>query len=196
MIFMAPKRKIVFLYFSLLLPWIGCTSSGVPKPHGYMRLEYPNPTYQIYQDMDIPVKFLKSKYISIQKLRPHWANAKYVIMPAEIHITYTPVKRNLHLLLREVQKITYDHTIKADAIGETPFVNPKEKVYGMLYDLTGESASALQFYVTDSTHHMISGSLYFRTEPNPDSLAPAVRYIREDLMRLIESLEWTQKSAH
>ena len=170
---------------------MACSSeAGIPKPHGYLRLEYPHPSYSLYTDTDIPIQFSKSKYIVIRKLKPYWINAKYTIMPADIHITYTPVKDNLHLLLREVQKITYDHTIKADAIGETPFENPEQNVYGMLYDLKGESASAIQFYATDSLQHMVSGSLYFNTEPNPDSLAPAVGYIKEDIIRLIESLKW------
>ena len=68
--------------------------------------------------------------------------------------------------------------------------NSKEKVYGILYDLRGNTATAGQFYVTDSTRHYLRGSLYFESEPNADSLAPVIDFFREDVVHLIETLKW------
>jgi gliding motility-associated lipoprotein GldD len=62
-----------------------------------------------------------------------------------------------------------------------------------LYEITGNAASHLQFHITDSTHHFIKGSLYFYVKPNYDSILPAVNYIKEDIFRLIETLEWKNK---
>lgn len=170
----------------------GCSDPAIPKPYGYMRLEYPKPEYDTFSDQGIPITFLKSIHTKFIKVRSYWANMHYTIMPAEVHLTYTPIRNNLHTLLKEVQKITYEHTIKADAIVEIPFENPGKKVYGMLYELTGEAASPVQFYLTDSTHHIVSGSLYFNSEPKPDSLMPAINYIKKDLTVLVETLEWTK----
>ena len=83
-----------------------------------------------------------------------------------------------------------NHITKADAINEQPFINHENKVFGILYDLKGNTASAVQFYVTDSTRHFLRGSLYFSAEPNADSLAPVIDFFREDIIHLIETLKW------
>ena len=45
-----------------------------------------------------------------------------------------------------------------------------------MYDLKGNTASSLQFFVTDSTRNFLRGSLYFNAEPNKDSLAPVMDF--------------------
>ena len=70
-------------------------------------------------------------------------------------------------------------------------MNEENKVYGVLYDIHGNSASNLQFFATDSIENFLRGSLYFNTIPNADSLQPVKDYIKEDLQNLIESLKWS-----
>jgi gliding motility-associated lipoprotein GldD len=93
-------------------------------------------------------------------------------------------------LLEDSRKIVYKHSIRADGIGEKVFENEKKNVHGILYDLKGITASSVQFILTDSTRHFIRGALYFNNVPNKDSIAPMVDFIREDIVRLMESLEW------
>ena len=66
----------------------------------------------------------------------------------------------------------------------------RKKVFGILYDLKGNTASAVQFYVTDSLNHYLRGSLYFAAEPDADSLKPVIDFFREDIIHLIETLKW------
>ena len=82
------------------------------------------------------------------------------------------------------------HVSKADAIKEQVYSNSENKVYGILYDLKGNTASAVEFYVTDSLSHYLRGSLYFASEPNADSLVPVIDFFREDIIHLIETLKW------
>jgi gliding motility-associated lipoprotein GldD len=56
-------------------------------------------------------------------------------MKATIYLSYKPVNNNINLLLRDAQKLTYEHVIKADDILEQPFLNKKDKVYGMFYQV-------------------------------------------------------------
>jgi len=70
------------------------------------------------------------------------------------------------------------HVSKADAIKENVVSNIDNKVYGIIYDLKGNTASAVEFYVTDSLSHYLRGSLYFASEPNADSLAPVMIFQR------------------
>jgi len=83
-----------------------------------------------------------------------------------------------------------NHINKADAINEQIFSDAENSVYGILYDLKGNTASAVQFYATDSIKHYLRGSLYFSAEPNADSLAPVIDFFREDILHLIETLRW------
>ena len=107
-------------------------------------------------------------------------------------MTYRPVENNLDSLLFDAQKLTYDHTIKANKILEQPRIDPINKVYGMFYMIDGDAATQSQFYVTDSINHFVTGSVYFNAKPNFDSIWPAVEYLREDVRRIMESMSWTQ----
>jgi gliding motility-associated lipoprotein GldD len=80
--------------------------------------------------------------------------------------------------------------VKAEGIEETPFIEREQKRFGMIYDLKGDVASAVQFYVTDSTTHFLRGSLYFNAAPNRDSLNPVIDFLREDIVHLIETTQW------
>ena len=44
-----------------------------------------------------------------------------------------------------------------------------------------ESASPLQFMLTDSVSHFFRGALYYDCIPNADSLAPVTRYLKQDI---------------
>ena len=89
-----------------------------------------------------------------------------------------------------LSKLAYDHNIKAESIPEQPFVNPEKSVYGMFYMINGDAASQSHFYVTDSLNHFVTGSLYFKAKPNFDSIYPAVVYLREDIRKIMETIEW------
>ncbi|MEO0628777.1 MAG: hypothetical protein AAFY91_17410, partial [Bacteroidota bacterium] len=60
----------------------------------------------------------------------------------------------------------------------------------MAFDIEGEAASPFQFFVTDSTNHFVRGALYFNTQARPDSLAPVVAYVKEDIYKMLETFEW------
>jgi gliding motility-associated lipoprotein GldD len=60
----------------------------------------------------------------------------------------------------------------------------------MLYNIKGNTASSVQFYLTDSVNHFLRGSLYFDVKPNKDSLAPVINFIRGDIEHFMESFSW------
>ena len=95
-------------------------------------------------------------------------------------------------LLSDAQKLSYEHVVKADGIYEEPVVNEPNEVYGMYYEVKGDAASQSQFYVTDSTRHFVTGSLYFYAKPNYDSILPAAVYVQQDIRNIITSLRWKE----
>ena len=185
------SKRICNLFFVVILTLLvfSCKNDTIPKPSGYLSLEYPKPTYMHFEN-DCPFTFdINSN--AIIKGKPNCDfEISYPKMKATLYINYNTVSNNLNNLLRDAQKRTYDHVIKADDILEQPFLNSKDKVYGMFYTVDGNAATNSQFYVTDSTKHFVACSLFFYSKPNFDSIMPAVNYIKTDMRVLLESLRW------
>lgn len=179
--------------------FLSCKNEYTPKPKGYFRIDFPENEY-VYFKNEFPYSFEFSKFaeIDIYNRDSLWINIEYPQYMAKIHISYKVIDNkaensNIFKYLEESRKLVYKHTIKADAIGEIPWIDTEKKVYGILYDIKGNAASPINFVLTDSTDHFFRGALYFFVEPNKDSLAPVVEYIRKDIIRLIESFEWEER---
>lgn len=183
-------KKIIFLAtVSLLLMLCSCKDEVLPKPAGFLRLDYPEAKYVNFQN-PCPFAFEMNETAVIKGEKECGFAITYPKMKATIYLTYKPVNNNIDKLLRDAQKLTYEHVIKADDILEQPYLNPENKVYGMFYQVNGNAATNSQFYVTDSTKHFITGSVYFYAKPNFDSIMPAASYIKNDMQRLMETLKW------
>ena len=88
--------------------------------------------------------------------------------------------------------MAYKHNIVADAISEQLYINDSLKVYGLLYDYKGVTATSVQFFLTDSINHFFRGALYFNTEVC-DSILPLNNFLKEDVKHLIETFHWKHK---
>ena len=186
-------KRIVLPLISLFM--LGCGDDPLPKPKAYLRLEYPEARYE-KASIPLPFSFEKNRLTEPIGALKYSANAngidvKYPSLKATIYLTYKKVENdNLDNLLRDAQNLTQKHTIKADEISSNLYENPEEKVYGMIYEIGGDAASQSQFYVTDSINHFVSGSLYFYTKPNYDSIYPAAEYLKKDIKRIMETVRW------
>lgn len=184
------KRFSIALF--LLFGVMACKKDLVTKPSAKLRLDYPEATYLKESLEGCPYHFEVNANASILRRDNCWVNINYPGMNATIHLTYHPVKNNIDSLLRDAQKLTYDHAIKAQSIIEQMRVDEDSKVYGMFYAIEGEAASQSQFYVTDSLNHLVLGSLYFNAKPNYDSIYPAVVYLQEDIRHIMETIKWEE----
>lgn len=185
------KITVFLLSFLVVFVALSCQNEATPKPDAFLRLDYPEANYITFESQCPFVFDLNeemAKKIAIQSNCN--ITLDYPKMKAKLFLTYMKVDNNLNALLRDAQKLTYEHVVKADDITEIPFMNDKNKVYGMFYQVGGNAATNAQFYVTDSTNHFLTGSIYFYTRPNFDSIMPANSYITNDMQRLMETLVW------
>lgn len=191
-----------WLFFCLLAMVIaGCRETYTPKPKSYFRIGLPKKEYLVL-DGDYPYKFEVPVYSRISKYAgkysgsdtsEYWINVEFPQFHSRLYITYKPVVNNLGTLVEDAHAFAYKHSVRADAIGQREFQNPANKVYGILFDIKGNTASSYQFFMTDSTRNFLRGALYFDTEPNKDSLAPVNAFLLKDIERLIETLAWKKQ---
>ncbi len=190
-----PQRiqNFLFVVFFTTL-FTSCSQNQTPKPKGYFRIDLPEKKYTLYQNENCPFQFDLPVYAEVVNYRdsiaqPCWKYIRYPRFNAEIFLSYKSVNNNIDVYLEDTRTLAYKHTVKADAIDET-LVTTKHGVAGMIYDIGGNAASSVQFYATDSVHHFLRGALYFNVTPQPDSLAPVIKFLREDIVRIMSTLEF------
>lgn len=185
------KKLLVII---IIVIFASCSGDTQPKPRGFLALDYPAPVYSEI-DLNCPYSFEKNKLATVKSAKvanPCWINLQYELLDGTIFITYQKVENNLDSLLRDAQKLPLQHTIKADVIEGDIYTNDFHNTYGMFYEVEGNAASQAQFYLTDSTEHFLTGSIYFNVRPNFDSILPAAAYLKKDMRHLMETLRWKE----
>ncbi len=177
-------------FIGLIFILLACEREDyTPKPEAYLRLEYPPNAYEMFSEK-FPLVFEKSVFARTEITSDSTFNLYYPHMKARIHFTYSPVHNNLKQLLVDAEKLTYKHAVKADDFYYEDYNNPGARVYARINYVTGNAASPLQFHITDSSRHFVTGSLYFRAVPNYDSIRPPLEYLKADVKHLIETWQW------
>ena len=193
----ARKKTAKYIFYFCVFLLAACGNDDdfySPKPKGYFRINFPAKSYTTY-DNSCPFIFDIPKYAAVvpdkdAKADPCWLNIVFPIFKATIHITYKKVDKNLSAYLEDSHELAVKHQVKASGLEEEIVMKDSVKVYGLIYNIEGNAASSLQFYLTDSTTHFLRGSLYFMSRANADSLAPVLGFIKQDIQRMIQSFKW------
>jgi gliding motility-associated lipoprotein GldD len=186
----------LILTFALLAFLIaGCKKTYTPKPRSYFRIDFPEKKYVPYRSPDCGYNFEVPVYAIVvpyngNNPEPCWINIVFPGYKGILHITYKSLHNDLVMHVEDIRTLAYKHIVKADDIIERPFSFPDRNVHGMIYDIKGNAASSLSFFITDSTDNFLSGALYFSVIPNKDSLAPVVKFFSADVEHLIETINW------
>ena len=180
-------HKLVYIFTVFFL--MGCSNNYTPKPRGFFRIDLPEKKFQ-KSDLNCPFIFEHGQYSEIENREEHcWFNVQFPDLDGTLHMSYKIVKNNLQEHINNSYDLAYKHSRVAEAISEQPYQNPKKNVFGIVYDFEGSTATAMQFYLTDSTHHFVRGALYFNSELN-DSITPVSDFLKADIYHLVDSWEW------
>ena len=187
----------------LVLFFFSCREYA-PKPKAYPRIEFPEKSYVWYDDPVCPFRFKYPKYalITYDTLffdtapeDPCWLNITIPQFGATIHLTYKSLeKHSIDEVLQQTHFMAYKHTIKADYIKERSIEDTMRDLYALFYDIGGNAASNIQFYVTDAEKNFVRGAFYVKAPPNVDSLAPLVKFVKQDLDTLIATFQWKERT--
>ncbi|MCU0361147.1 MAG: gliding motility lipoprotein GldD [Bacteroidia bacterium] len=191
--------KKILLITSLTVLF-GCISCGEeedvlsPKPRGYFRIAFPEKSYTLYDSL-CPYRFEVPRYSEVmpntqKNAEPCWQNIEFKRFKATLYLSYKPVDKNLPKYLDDAHEFANRHQIKANGMEQIAIIRDSAKVYGLLFDISGNTASSVQFYLTDSTKHFLRGSLYFNCTPNADSLKKVIEFLKQDILHLINTTAW------
>jgi gliding motility-associated lipoprotein GldD len=174
----------------------------VPKPRAYPRVEFPERAYLPLQADYCSFTFERpastevvqeTNFFDEAPADPCWFDLRLApALNGSIHFSYYPVEsyEQWEELRDQAFELAGVHNQRASDIQEIVIHREGERVHGIAFDIAGPAASPFQFFLTDTTDHFLRGALYFDTRVDPDSLAPVVDYVKEDIFRIVETLEW------
>jgi gliding motility-associated lipoprotein GldD len=202
------KRKTPMRIFAIIIIAVllfsacGGNNDYSPKPRGYFRIEFPKKEYKEFVS-GYPFSFQYPVYARIEKdtqtrIGPklinmnHLLNMQFPQFNGTLHLSYETItsKDVFRQLTEDARKFAFKNTVKATAIDQGNISVPEHKVYGLYYTIGGNSASSVQFFLTDSVKNYIRGALYFNNEPRLDSIQPVLNFVKQDINVMIKSFKW------
>jgi len=190
------RISLYFLVLSLLIStFFSCTKKNKIVPYGYFRIDFPEKKYKThnFNSCNFSTKIAEHLTISVNTKNNCWITLTNNPNNINIHLSYHQIKNNLDSLIQDTYNLVYEgHYRKADGIWETSSPN----LNFTIYELSGEVATPIQFYVTDQKNHFLRGSMYPSTinkmiKINRDSLKPVISFYKKDIEKIIESIQWT-----
>jgi gliding motility-associated lipoprotein GldD len=192
------KFQIIFLL--VLITVVGCNSAYTYKKKGFFKIDFPEKRYRVFDEPGYPYRFEYPVYAAVAKDtsffgeapdNPWWINIDVPQFAGRIYISYKNVNsKNFDSLVNDGFKMAYkQHTDIATGINDSVIRTPRG-IEGIYFSLGGNTATANQFFATDSTKHFLRGALYFDATPNEDSLGIVNDFLKTDLLHLINTLEW------
>ena len=187
-------KNYIFIIFII---FFSCENYFLPKESAYLRLDYPKPEYELIDDKEFPFFFeANSRLSEISDIDINSESIDFIInynqLNAQINFQYKNVnsKEKLNAYILDLKTAIETHSMMANSVKIKDYSLKEKNIFGRIFDLSGSVASPYQFYLTDSINNIISGFVYFNIKPNYDSILPAINYIENDIIHLIESFDW------
>lgn len=206
-----------FVLLSIILI-SSCNSAYTSKKEGYFKINFPEKSYTLFNDSAFPYTFEYPVYAKVMKdssffdaetKSPFSINIVFPNFNGTIFISYKKIggtsdyklknadgsyrdsigKNEFDKLVNDSYTLTYKNDIKAYSIQDS-LIHTPNNVSGIFFKLSGNVATANQFFLSDTTRHFLRGALYFDATPNEDSLRPVNAFLQSDMKHLINTLKW------
>jgi gliding motility-associated lipoprotein GldD len=201
---------------------VACNEGFRPKPKQYTQIALPKAhQYQQFTQPNFPYSFEYPVYATtvqdstfFDNNRPdnNWINIDYTKYNCKIFLSYSDVngvsvykkklpngqyvdsvgKNSFEKLVKDAFNLTSKHDIKSSG-KEDKLFKTDQGSGGVYFYVSGQVASPIQFFITDTVKNFVRGALYYDASPNTDSTAPITKFIEEDINHLIKTFKWTNK---
>lgn len=180
---------------------VACNSTYTAgKKKGYFKIDFPEKKYQMFDKPGYPYTFEYPVYANVIKdstffddsAGDWWININVPQFAGRIYVSYKEIgtQNKFDSLVNDAYKMaTRQHINISTGITDSLMQTPNG-YGGLYYDLGGNTATANQFFLTDTSKHFLRGALYFDAAPNADSLGIVNDFLRKDLQHLINTLKW------
>jgi gliding motility-associated lipoprotein GldD len=207
-------------FFSLIVLAliVSCNSTYTSKKEGYYKIDFPERAYTTFNDPTYPYTFEYPVYARVDKdssyfdslsKNPYWINIDFPSFNGKIFISYKNIggtsvykvkipgggyrdsvgKNDFEKMVNDSYNLTYKNDIKAYSIEDSVMHTPNG-LTGIFFRLSGNVATAKQFFLSDTLHHFLRGALYFDATPNEDSLRPVNAFLQQDMKHIINTMKW------
>lgn len=195
-----------------------CNSVYTSKKEGYYKIDFPERAYTTFNDPSYPYTFEYPVYARVAKdssyfdslsRNPYWINIDFPSFNGKIFISYKNIggtsnykvkipgggykdslgKNDFEKMVNDSYNLTYKNDIKAYSIEDSVMHTPNG-LTGIFFRLSGNVATAKQFFLSDTLHHFLRGALYFDATPNEDSLRPVNAFLQQDMKHIINTMKW------
>lgn len=182
--------------FSLLD--LACSSTPpapLPRPMGYPRLDLPSDFgYDAFEEPGCSYSFTYPDFAQVSKFRSDscWVDIYFPPFDCTWHITYREpdkIAMDRAFSLEEHRSLIYKHSKKASNIVNSPLAHPNG--YGNFYEVYGNVGTPAQVFFSDSTDtQIVMTSFYYNRSIQSDSLQPVSEFMKQELLKMVESIQW------
>ena len=173
-----------------------CNETNLPKQKGFLRIEFKEPYYSIHEEIDTPFNFYyNSNSTDPDQIGNNQFLFDYSDLNLSLNLSFYNIKssQDLEKKSRDFFLILDTHTKKSNGVILEEYDNDNSRIFGKLYEIKGDVASPIQFYLTDSLSNFVSGSVNLKFKSNYDSIYPSIQYVKNDVFVLFESINWKMK---
>ncbi len=217
------KNQSLLYFTILLISFtvVACNSTYTSKKKGYYKINFPEREYKKFQQEGFPYSFEYPMYATIIKdstyfeqdaQNPYWINIDFPEFNGRIFLSYKAIGGKSTYKVKQVNgvykdslgvnefdrmvndafKLTNKNETVASSIKDSLF-RTQNGVTGVFFKVSGNAATAKQFFMSDTTKNFFRGALYFDVTPNSDSLKPVQDFLQKDIDHLINTFKWTNK---
>ena len=194
-------KKSLFICLLGISALLACNSNYTYKKTGYFRIDFPEKKYQAFDQPGYPYSFEYPVYAKVVKdstffneetENPWWINIEVPQFAGKIYISYKDIKNRTQFdsLVNDAFRMSSMKHVEIATKIEDSVMHTDNGAEGIFFSLGGNTATANQFFLTDSTKHFLRGALYFDAAPNADSLGIVNDFLKKDLLHLINTLKW------
>jgi gliding motility-associated lipoprotein GldD len=182
-------NKLFFFFFF----FFSCDQVYLPKQKAFFAHQFPSPNYILSNNREKKLckySFQINELSEIKFDKKCNSIIKYKLLNSKLFLTNIKIDNNLELVNLDFNNRVAENSLKSNVIKSSEFNDVSRKVYAKYFTFIGDTPSNTQFYITDSISNYISGSLYFDSKPNYDSLLPSIKYMNNDIRKIIQTFKW------
>jgi len=178
-------KHIFFLFLFLF----SCSNHTIiPKPKAFFYNELSVPSYVNYITNCGYSFFINSNNeIDLENCNMKIKNSS---LNSTLYLSKINIQNNFSLIDSDFSKKINENSKNAFVVKVSEYNDLENKVFAKYFSFIGDAPSNTRFYITDSISIYLTGSLYFDSKPNYDSLLPSIHLLNNDIRKMIQTFKW------